>query len=188
MFFFPLTKKSRARYATARTLYAQAIAQSRQPVFYSDLSVPDTFNGRFELTALNVGLMVTDLTRRDAESKKLAQALFDEMFLDLEQVCRQIGVGDLSVPRHVKRMMTALKGRALTYADAIKSGTLQDALARNLYGTVERPSESVLNAMSAYVAELHTSLAAQSLNSGNVSFPPVNTNGVTQNGTSSKAA
>lgn len=188
MFFFPITKKSRQRYATARELYAAAMAQSRRPVFYADLAVPDTFDGRFELISLHAGLMVRSLAGKGGDNRKLAQALFDEMFLNLELVCREIGVGDLAVPRHIKRMMTALKGRALTYAEAQKNQALPEALARNLYGTVERPDESILSAMAAYVSELQASLDAQSLESGTVSFPSVDLTGVVKNGQNSKAA
>lgn len=173
MFFFPITRKSRARYALARNLYASCIAQSRQKEFYIHLAVPDTFDGRFDLTSLHVGLMVSYLSRQGGESARLSQALFDEMFVNLDQTCREMGIGDLSVPRHMKRMMKAFKGRSLTYVDAMATGTLPDALVRNLYGTVARPSEAVLSAMSSYVQIFQASLPEQNLLSGNVSFPAV---------------
>lgn len=188
MFFFPITKKSRARYATARQLLEAAIAQSRQPIFYTDLAVPDTFDGRFEMVSLHIGLIVAELTSQSAENQKLAQALFDETFLNLEKTCREVGVGDLSVPRHMKRMMSALKGRALTYIEAEKAGNLSEALARNLYGTVERPDQSVLDAAATYVKTFRASLQTQSLMTGVIQFPSVDTKGVKPHGTTSKAA
>lgn len=188
MFFFPITKKSRARYATARKLLTATISQSRQPVFYADLAVPDTFDGRFEMVALHIGLMVADLTQGDAESQKMAQALFDETFLNLEKTCREIGVGDLAVPRHIKRMMSALKGRAMTYIEAEGKGGLADALARNLYGTISRPDESVIDVMVAYVKVFRSSLKSQNLMNGVVNFPAVDKSGVKPHGATSKAA
>lgn len=188
MFFFPITKKSRARYATARQLLEASITQSRQPIFYTDLAVPDTFDGRFEMVALHVGLIVAELTQQNEENQKMAQALFDETFLKLEKNCREMGVGDLSVPRHIKRMMSALKGRALSYIEAQEAGNLQEALARNLYGTIARPDQSVLDAMASYVKDFRASLPSQNVTTGAVQFPSVNTSGVKLNGQTSKAA
>ena len=188
MFFFPITKKSRARYATARELLMTTIAQSRQPIFYSDLAVPDTFDGRFEMVSLHIGLIVAELTRQNDEGQKMGQALFDETFLNLEKTCREIGVGDLSIPRHIKRMMAALKGRALTYIEAEDKGELPEALARNLYGTIERPDQSVLDAMASYVKAFRASLQTQNVMTGTVTFPAVDTSGVKPHGQASKAA
>jgi cytochrome b pre-mRNA-processing protein 3 len=188
MFFFPITKKSRARYATARQLLDAAITQSRQPIFYTDLAVPDTFDGRFEMISLHVGLIVSELAAQTSESQKMAQALFDETFLNLEKTCREIGVGDLSVPRHIKRMMSALKGRALTYIEAEAAGALPEALARNLYGTVERPDQSVLETMASYMKAFRSSLQVQPLMTGVVQFPLVDTSGVKPHGAARKAA
>ncbi len=189
MFFFPITKKARERYALARSLYAACVAQARHPVFYSSLEAPDTFNGRFELVALHVGLVVAELTRRgEGDQPRLAQALFDEMFVNMDQSCREAGIGDLAVPRHMKRMMKALKGRAVVYAEAGTEDELCEALARNLYGTVPRPAMPVLKAMAAYVSSLKTGLSPQDLSSGSVTFPnPPEYQGVS-NGASSQAA
>ncbi len=182
MFFFPITKAARARYSLARSLYTKCVEQSRQLRFYTDLAVPDTFNGRFELTALHVGLLVDRLvTGADfgREGEKLGQALFDEMFLNMDQTCREIGVGDLGVPKHMKRMMKALKGRALTYKAAMQMGQadLAQALARNLYGTMPQPpSDAVLMLMAGYLKDYAALLSQRSLadlTAINVPFPSI---------------
>ena len=179
MFFFPITPAGRARQRLARTLYMQCVDQARVPDFYLHMGVPDTFNGRFELTALHTGMVVARLAdpSMGVESGKLAQALFDDMFVNMDRTIREIGVGDLSVRKHIKRMMKALKGRALTYAKAIDEGqaSLQEALARNLYGTVERPPEEILAVAAAYVMELQATLATQDFpgfNAEKITFPP----------------
>lgn len=182
MFFFPITRTARARYSRARSLYSKCVEQSRQPRFYTDLAVPDTFNGRFEMTALHVGLMVDRLVTGEGfgrEGEKLGQALFDEMFLNMDQTCREIGVGDLGVPKHMKRMMKALKGRALTYRTAMQSGedALQQALSRNLYGTMsEAPPAAVLSLMGGYMKAYAAELSQRGLtdfNVTNLSFPAI---------------
>lgn len=178
MYFPPITPAGRARQKLARTLYAQCVDQARVPEFYIHMDVPDTFNGRFELTALHTGMVVARLAdpAMGKESEKLAQALFDDMFINMDRTIREIGVGDLSVPKHIKRMMKALKGRALTYTEAISAGSaeLQEALARNLYGTIERPPADVLAAAADYVINLQSQLAAQDyagFSAGRITFP-----------------
>lgn len=178
MYFFPITPKGRARQKIARKLYVQCVDQSRVPAFYEAMGVPDTFNGRFELTALHTGMVVSRLAdpAMGPDSAKLAQALFDDMFVNMDRTIREIGVGDLSVPRHIKRMMTALKGRAVTYQTAIAAGRdeLIEALVRNLYGTVERPADVVLQNAATYVMNLQAKLAQQdfaSFNAGMIAFP-----------------
>ncbi len=182
MFFFPITKAARVRYSLARSLYTKCVEQSRQPRFYTELCVPDTFNGRFELTALHVGLMVDRLVTGEGfgrDGEKLGQALFDEMFLNMDQTCREIGVGDLGVPKHMKRMMKALKGRALTYKSAMDAShvELEEALARNLYGTLkERPPAAVLTLMAGYLKDYAAALSQRSLadlTAINVTFPAI---------------
>ncbi len=182
MFFFPITKAARVRYSRARSLYTKCIEQSRQPRFYTDLAVPDTFNGRFELTALHVGLMVDRLvTGQDfgREGEKLGQALFDEMFLNMDQTCRESGVGDLGVPKHLKRMMKALKGRALTYKAGMQANSteLEQALARNLYGTMKEPPPQAVLALTAHYLKEYAALLSQrslaDFTAINVSFPVI---------------
>ena len=182
MFFFPITKAARIRYSLARSLYTKCVEQSRQPRFFTELCVPDTFNGRFELTAMHVGLMVDRLVTGEGfgrEGEKLGQALFDEMFLNMDQTCREIGVGDLGVPKHMKRMMKALKGRALTYKSAMQASRveLEQALARNLYGTLkEQPAPAVLDLMAAYLKDYAALLSQRNLadlTAINVSFPVI---------------
>lgn len=200
MFFFPLTRAARARHRTAASLYGACVEQSRKPVFYTELAVPDTFDGRFELTALHVGLTIERLARagQAGEGGKLAQALFDEMFVNLDQTCREIGIGDLGVPRHIKRMMQALKGRAMAYREGLSQtegggGNLTEALQRNLYGTLETvPPEKVMAAMAAYVEAFASGLELlqdSDFQSGRLAFPALpEIKGVNHGQTTQRAA
>ena len=83
------------------------------------------------------------------------------------------------MPRHIKRMMTALKGRALAYRAALaEPGSpekLAEALLRNLYGTLAAPPpETKLAAMADYVREFESRLEAQTdeeFSAGRAVFP-----------------
>lgn len=186
MFFFPLTPKGRASRKLAKKLYAQSVERAREPVFYESYSVPDSFTGRFEMVTLHAGLLINRVRGEGKDGELLAQSIFDDMFLNMEMACRQSGIGDLSVPKHIKRMMKAVKGRALSYEDAANLGIeeLKAALAKNLYATVEKSSDDVLSTIAAYVMECRNGLNNQSfadIQAGQIHFAalPDNKHGVT---------
>ncbi len=159
-YFPPIFPWSRARQKTAKQLFNQLLAYSREPRFYTDLAVPDTFDGRFELLTLFVALLSSRLSTEGRNGAKLSQALFDEMFLNVELGCREVGIGDLGVPRHMQRMMKAFNGRLNAY----QSDDIKGALQRNLYGTVNDIDEHILNAMTEFVIQIKSNLNAQSFN------------------------
>lgn len=160
-------KRRKDRQEKARALYFAAASQARQPAFYQEMGVPDTVDGRFEMTALHVFLVMNAL---GADNKALAQALFDRMFKVNDQTMRQAGIGDLSVPRHMKRMMTAFNGRAHAYANALQNGQMADALRRNVYGTMENAAQPAMARLENYVLECARALATQDVASGRVAF------------------
>ncbi|WP_291297014.1 ubiquinol-cytochrome C chaperone family protein [Elioraea sp.] len=121
----------------AYLLYGAAVATARDPLWYAELGVPDTLDGRFDMVSLFVFLLV-DRARSEPvpEGPVLAQAVFDAMFADMDQNLREMGVGDLSVGRKVKVMWEAFNGRAQVYAAAVDSpevGALAEALGRNVW-------------------------------------------------------
>ncbi len=124
----------------AYSLYTDAVRAARRPWFYSTLGVPDTLDGRFDLVGLHVFLLVDRLHREGAAGKALAQAVFDAMFADMDFNLREMGVGDMTVGKKVKQMMTAFHGRSTVYAAALEADDaaqgqagLEAALARNVW-------------------------------------------------------
>lgn len=116
-------------------LYGTAVAAARQPVFYRDLGVPDTLDGRFDLVGLHVFLVIRRLTALPPPGPDVAQAVFDAMFSDMDFNLREMGVSDLVVGRRVKAMWEALHGRSTAYEAAMGQGeaALAEALARNVW-------------------------------------------------------
>lgn len=174
-------KKRKDRKARAARIYACLNEQARTPYFYSVMGVPDTLDGRFELLLLHAGLAWRRLSAQQGaegqEGRRLAQDLFDAMFVDINHALRQIGVGDLSVPHHVKRMMKAYKGRAMNYDGALRAGdaeALKAALRRNLYATAPDVPAAAVDAMAAYVRDCAAALESSSrdaISAGHLRFP-----------------
>lgn len=164
-------KRRKDRQDKARALYFAAASQARQPAFYQEMAVPDTVDGRFEMTALHVFLLMHALGTENKENQKLAQALFDRMFKVTDQTMRQAGIGDLSVPRHMKRMMTAFNGRAHAYEAALSAGQgMHEALRRNVYGTMENAPHPAVMRLESYVIDCAQTLRAQDIVQGRASF------------------
>lgn len=154
---FTYLRQRSANKQKARQFYEKAVAQARQPAFYADYAVPDTVDGRFEMIALHCYILMRRL--QAAGEKKLSQALFDCFFKTMDRSLREMGVGDLGVPKHMKRMMQGFNGRANHYELALQnnnSDELQKALIKNVYGTVEAPSVKILKAMEEYVIKSAT--------------------------------
>jgi cytochrome b pre-mRNA-processing protein 3 len=145
----------------AATAYAAIVAQARLPDFYARLGVPDTLDGRFELIVLHLFLVLHRL-RSVPAAQGFGQTLYDRMFADMDRSLREMGTGDLSVGKQVKRMATALSGRIAAYqAGLAGDADLVEAVRRNLYGTVAEPVPAALAAMAEYLRRQAAVLAAQ---------------------------
>jgi cytochrome b pre-mRNA-processing protein 3 len=169
---FPLFRRSR-RPDTISALYGMIVAQARSPVFYRDYAVADTVNGRFDLLLAHLALVVGRLMREE-EGKATGQALFDRFCADMDDNLREIGIGDLSVPKHMKRVGEAFYGRAQAYERALaeKHGTaLIEVVARNVYGG---SGDDAAPRLAAYIRRIAADLDRQpvtAIAAGALSFP-----------------
>lgn len=167
-------RKSQA--ATIDRLYGAIVAQARQRVFYADYAVPDTVEGRLEMIMLHTVLLLNRLNRGDDESRALGQAVFDRFCLDMDDNLREMGVGDLTVPKQMRRIAGAFYGRAKAYEEALASAdanSLVDALARNIYPN-DPAASGHAERLAAYARAAIAHLAPQTptaLAEGIVEFP-----------------
>jgi cytochrome b pre-mRNA-processing protein 3 len=167
--------KPSAAEAIARTLYAQAVAQARQPVFYTALDVADSPDGRFEMVALHVHALLRRL-RADPAARDLAQALFDHMFFDMDVNLREMGVGDLAVGRRVKAMAERFYGRIAAYDRGLDDvgDALEEALRRTVYDGAPPADEGAPARLAGYTRALDRaaeSWPAAELMAGRIVFP-----------------
>ncbi len=156
-------------------LYRSIVEQGRLPPFYRDLAVPDSVDGRFDLIALHIFLVMRRLKREGGAAEALGQDLTEIFFADMDLNLRELGASDIGVGRRVKRMIEGYYGRAVAYGNALdgEGEALEPVLARNLYGTTQVETET-LTAMSVYLhaADAHlATLPWSELAAGRVSFP-----------------
>ena len=153
----------RNRYRTqAHAAYTSIVEQAREPDFFLRLEVPDSLDGRFEMIALHMFLVLNRLKAERAATEEFAQALFDAMFADLDRGLREMGASDMGVGKRVKEMATGFYGRIAAYEKGLEGDDqiLSEALKRNLYGTVQ-PSAQAIAAMARYVRSQAANLGRQ---------------------------
>jgi cytochrome b pre-mRNA-processing protein 3 len=167
-------------------LYGAIVAQARLPIFYLQYGVSDSVEGRFELIVLHLVLVLRRLDAEEAAasahqsapgpSSAVGQLLFDAFCRDLDDNLREMGVGDLAVPRRMRQFGEAFYGRQAAYGAALGAADpqeLEKALVRNILGEVAGGGEKAV-ALARYVRAAAAQLAIQTedaLVAGRVVFP-----------------
>ena len=120
----------------AGEIYGPIVASARQHTFFAAWGVPDTSEGRFEMLALHVALVMLRLGRAGPDGVRLSRAVAETFMTDMDDNMREIGIGDLTVPKKVKRAAAALYDRHRDYAAALAvpagSETTADAVSQAL--------------------------------------------------------
>lgn len=147
---------------TMTPLYATIVAEARVPGWYL-AGVPDTTDGRFDMVASVLSLVLLRLERDDTDTRQ-AQALLAETFVDdMDGALRQMGIGDLMVGKHVGRMMGALGGRLSAFKAALAGqGDLAAAIRRNIFRDEAAP-EAAVTAVEARLRALAARIDAAAL-------------------------
>jgi cytochrome b pre-mRNA-processing protein 3 len=174
---FPFFRRSAdaVRKHPAEELYEAIVAQARLPGLYADSGLPDTLEGRYEMLALHLFAVERRLLRAGETGGALAQSLADAFAADMETVMRELGVGDLAVPKRVRKLAGEFHGRARAYSAAMDGG--QADLASVIAATVPLTGEGAARAgevLAGYVVKLDTALAGQSIaeiETGRLAFP-----------------
>ena len=168
----------------ARELYGAVVTQARQPMFFDGLGVPDTPEGRYETIVLHLFLVLERLRAEGSPGQNLSRRLIEAFVTDMDDSMREMGVGDLTVPKRVKRAAAGFYERSGEYRTALAypaTSVLEQALARRVLARNDNDAATAAGAptadlLAAYVRGAATALAAQdgcALLDGHVTFPPV---------------
>lgn len=172
-----LKDRTRLRHI-GRDLYGSIVTQARRETFYAAWGVPDSMDGRLEVIILHVSLVLDRLVAEGEAGHKLGQALTEAFVTDVDDALRQIGVGDMGVPRRVKKATAALYERQDIYRKALlaaEPGALTEAIATLAEGEAFGGGAAHIRTgqLAAYVASAARALARQdgaSLLAGRVEF------------------
>jgi cytochrome b pre-mRNA-processing protein 3 len=104
--FFSSSKHS----AQEEALYAEIVDKSRNPLLFEKGGVVDSVEGRMEMLYLHLFIA----------SKKLEthvfQAILAQFFSHMDANLREMGVGDLTVPKKIKAIGSSYLGRENAYS------------------------------------------------------------------------
>ena len=168
-----IAKRSQTK-RKARDLYGAVVAQARQPAFYERLGVADTPQGRYELIALHLILVLERLGRPDVADEELRRETLETFVVDLDDAMREWGVGDTNVPKKVKRAAGGVYARGVAYRAALAQPddvALEAVLIEHVYCEQKNPLSQALAAYVRTAAAHLSALPAAQLRDGIATFP-----------------
>lgn len=161
----------------AGELYGAVVAQARDPAFYRALGVPDRPEGRYEMIVLHLFLLLERLRQDGLATRARARGVVETFVTDMDDCMREFGVGDLAVPKKVRRAAAGLYERAAAYRAALAHSD-PDALALRLaeHAVPGQANAAGAVALAGYTRRAMAHLERQStadLLAGRISFPAV---------------
>ena len=122
---------------TIEAVYGAIVAQARAPAIYREFGIPDTLEARFEVLILHLSIVLDRLAAEPAV-REIGQGVFDRFCQDMDDHMREMGVGDLAVPKKMRGVADAFYGRREAYRLAVESeDALIASLTRNVYAGVD---------------------------------------------------
>lgn len=118
-------------------IYRAIVAQSRQPRLYAEWGVPDTVTGRFDMISLHLSLLFGRLRADPEDGRRFGQAVLDLFFKDMDRSLRELGAGDLAIPKKIQKMSSLFFAVMTQVNEALDAGDrakLESILRRNVYG------------------------------------------------------
>jgi cytochrome b pre-mRNA-processing protein 3 len=169
--------------------YSAIVTEARRVDFYATYGVPDTTTARFDMVVLHLALVVRRLRADPALTRVLPaegrrrpqtlegriQELVEYFFGEMDQALREMGVGDVAVPKRMKKLAAAWNGRVRAYDAALATGdtaVLAEAIARNVL--TEARDRSGATALASHVVEVDAALATHPLDhllAGRIDWP-----------------
>jgi len=171
--FFSRRQEKRQAYG----LYTSLVKQARQAEFYTDLDVEDSIEGRFDMILLHLFLVDDRLAVEGDICVSFRRSLQEAMVSDMDRSFRELGVGDMSVGKEMKKVGSAWLGRQSAYqsacAEGAEAGLLSDAILKNLYNDTKTDKADVMAKYMRAVQNLLASVPVTSVKEGKFAFPVV---------------
>ncbi len=164
------------RKANAHNLYGSIVTLTRTPALYDVLKVPDTIEGRFEILVLHI---FACLERLNGEAAPLAQDIVDMFFADMDTTSRELGVGDMAVPKKMRKLAAVFEERMTAYKSALEDSSnkiLMTELQNNFF-VGKKASANGADGLVRYIRHLRQILDNTSLEdlvAGRIDTPGIN--------------
>jgi cytochrome b pre-mRNA-processing protein 3 len=108
-----------AQPARGAAIFAAASRAGRQRHWYVEGAVADTIDGRFAMLATTVALVLVRLEHEGDAGNLPAVALTERFVEVMESEHRQLGLGDPTLGKKVRKLLGALSARTDEWRDAV---------------------------------------------------------------------
>ena len=103
-------------------------SRARHVWFYRTCGLEDSVEGRLSLLSLHLALMMDALRQKGPQAQAVAQALADIFVQDMDGNLRELGVGDLSLGRVLKKLAGKIQNRTDEISQALSTDSPLDKL------------------------------------------------------------
>lgn len=155
---FKRFKKVRPEEAHAKVLYNWAMTSSRNPSFYGEDAIEDSYDGRVSFLFFHIGLVLHHLRRFGSDGEMLSQEIYNAMVADFDVALREQGVADTGVQRRIKAMVSLFYGRIKIYHEAAEQGEapFKSAAVETLLG--DTLNSKMAERLESYASGLHDAM------------------------------
>jgi cytochrome b pre-mRNA-processing protein 3 len=168
-----------ARREAAEKIYDAIVAQSRAPIFYMRGGVPDTLFGRFDMLVIHRFIVLQNLRKLGGrEGELLGRDVIEAFIREMDSMVRDLGVGDLQVPKEVGRIANVFFAQLTVYIDATEKRdprALADAVRKSFQAADAKVRVADVE-LTNYIIESIKQIGGMPLNlllQGNIMFPDV---------------
>ena len=122
-------------------LFAAVTAEARRPHWYVEGQAPDTLDGRFAVLATIAALVIVRLERDGARGDEASAALTERFIEAMDAEHRQLGLGDPTLGKTVRKLVGSLSRRVDLWRNAIAGdGDWAEATRESLYRAAAAPT------------------------------------------------
>ena len=127
-----------------QALFGLAVEEARQTHWFLEGEVPDTVNGRFEVLATVVALITVRLERESDAGREATVALTERLVETLDAEIREMGLGDPTLGKQVRKLVGAVAARVERWRDVLAAGeSWTDEARRSVYSEDAASAEGV---------------------------------------------
>lgn len=133
-----------------QALFGLAVEEARQTHWFVEGEVPDTVNGRFAVLATIVALITVRLERDGEAGRQATVALTERLVETLDAEIREMGLGDPTLGKQVRKLVGAVGGRVERWRSTLgPDQSWADEVQRSIYGDEAAPANAIAHTESA---------------------------------------
>lgn len=145
--------------ARGAALFAALTTEARRPHWFAEGNVPDTLDGRFAVLSTIIALALVRLEREGDSGNRASVALTERFIEVMESEHRELGVGDPTLGRTVRKLVSILakrtelwrsmSGGERDWAEATRESLYRDDVGENALAHSARALRQLLERLAA---------------------------------------